>query len=507
MTRRGIALCLSGGGFRASAYHLGTLDVLHRLGLLARVRFLSSASGGTLLGARYLRALVRGEAFDDFVAATLRYLGERNVLLSAAQKLQTLPADGRSRSIIVGAAQTYAEGDFLGPLTVGEAFAHSNHLEEIVFGATEFGTANAFRFQKSRSEAAFFGNGNHRVADTLARRLRLADVAAASSAFPGGFEPLTFPHDFFFDDDAERARALSEWTEPPLALMDGGIHDNQGFDGVLTAMRRKGVDEPELIFSSDVHQWSEPLYAPWGVPSLPKVSVRTVLRAVKLWLLALGALGVWEVVQAAAAAAGDRWLEAVGRALLGGAASVPALLVALRTRSALKRGQQSSALPLEPFGASLGQLTLPDVVPLVLSRLNSLYTMASGVFMKRVRGLMQERVFGADEGPDAVDSHVYGLLRAGVDTYPTTTVTISPAARTCLVAANEMATALWTTAPGQERQVFASGRLNAVVTLLEWVRKETAKGKPLPSWAEGLEGPLEALLGQLNEEPQWAGRP
>lgn len=501
MTTRGIALCLSGGGFRASAYHLGTLDVLHRLGLLDQVRFLSSASGGTLLGARYLRSLVRGEPFAAFVQDTLGYLGRRNVLLSAAQKLGALPADGRARSIIVGAAETYAEADFLGDLTVGDAFAAQNHLEEIVFGATEFATGNAFRFQKSQAEAAVFGNGNHRVPDALAQRLRLADVAAASSAFPGGFEPLTFPQDFAFRDAAEREQALREWARPPLALMDGGIHDNQGFDGVLTAMKRKGVDAPELIFSSDVHQWNDPLYTPWAGPDLPALRVGLTLRLGGLWLLAVAGAGFWELVQAGVAAANHRWLEAAGRALIGAAAGAPVLYVAPKASAALEKAVAGSALPLRPTGEALEKLTLPEAVPLLLSRLNSLYTMASGVFMKRVRGLMQERVFGSNGGPAAVDSHVYGLLRDGLDTYPRSTVPISESARACLEAANAMATALWTTEPGQELKVFASGRINAVSTLLEWVAQAQAKGAALPSWAAALQAPLDALLRQLNDEP------
>src|SRR6266581_394163 len=35
-SRRGIGLCLSGGGFRASLFHLGALRRLNELGILAR---------------------------------------------------------------------------------------------------------------------------------------------------------------------------------------------------------------------------------------------------------------------------------------------------------------------------------------------------------------------------------------------------------------------------------------------------------------------------------------
>src|SRR5262249_48949493 len=46
--RSGIALCLSGGGFRASLFHLGALRRLHELGVLQRVDKISSVSGGSI---------------------------------------------------------------------------------------------------------------------------------------------------------------------------------------------------------------------------------------------------------------------------------------------------------------------------------------------------------------------------------------------------------------------------------------------------------------------------
>jgi hypothetical protein len=42
-----IALCISGGGYRASTYGLGTIDMLDLLGLLDDVMLISTVSGGT----------------------------------------------------------------------------------------------------------------------------------------------------------------------------------------------------------------------------------------------------------------------------------------------------------------------------------------------------------------------------------------------------------------------------------------------------------------------------
>ena len=49
--RSGIALCLSGGGFRAALFHLGAVRRLNELGILANLAAISSVSGGSIMAA------------------------------------------------------------------------------------------------------------------------------------------------------------------------------------------------------------------------------------------------------------------------------------------------------------------------------------------------------------------------------------------------------------------------------------------------------------------------
>src|SRR5215203_962112 len=49
--RRGVALCLSGVGYRASVFHLGALRRLNELGLLSQVDTVTSVSGGSITSA------------------------------------------------------------------------------------------------------------------------------------------------------------------------------------------------------------------------------------------------------------------------------------------------------------------------------------------------------------------------------------------------------------------------------------------------------------------------
>src|ERR1700712_4684946 len=47
----GIGLCLSGGGYRAILFHLGTLWRLNEFGYLKRIKRISSVSGGSIASA------------------------------------------------------------------------------------------------------------------------------------------------------------------------------------------------------------------------------------------------------------------------------------------------------------------------------------------------------------------------------------------------------------------------------------------------------------------------
>ena len=51
--KRKIGLALSGGGYRAAAYHIGTLRALNRLRILEDIDVISSVSGGSITAAYY----------------------------------------------------------------------------------------------------------------------------------------------------------------------------------------------------------------------------------------------------------------------------------------------------------------------------------------------------------------------------------------------------------------------------------------------------------------------
>jgi NTE family protein len=55
--RVGVGLSLSGGGCRTALFHLGALRRLNELGILAKLRTISSVSGGSILSAHLASSL------------------------------------------------------------------------------------------------------------------------------------------------------------------------------------------------------------------------------------------------------------------------------------------------------------------------------------------------------------------------------------------------------------------------------------------------------------------
>jgi NTE family protein len=94
----GIALCLSGGGYRAMLFHVGALWRLNELAYLPKLTRISSVSGGSItagvLGHRWSRlAFVNGVAtrFVDEVVAPIRAMAAQTIDLGDVLKGIFLP--------------------------------------------------------------------------------------------------------------------------------------------------------------------------------------------------------------------------------------------------------------------------------------------------------------------------------------------------------------------------------------------------------------------------------
>ncbi len=399
-----IALSLSGGGYRAAAFHLGTLKMLNDLGLLNRVRILSTVSGGTITGAAWANSLAEGASFDEFYEKLKGFLRNTNVIekslanLSASTSINDFEA---MPSLIRAAAQIYAAPEFLGDKTFGSLNSGvSSQLKEVIFNATDFRTGNAFRFQKSNSPHVSTGNNKSSVKKSVNELIRLADIVAASSCFPSGFEPLRFPSDFVWGSGRELnevKNTLGQRFKNEISLMDGGVFDNQGIDSIERIYERKD-NEIELYIISDTDQRNAVLLenpvAPksgWLTLSQAAVLLRLVMIAAILTMIAIAA----DAVQIATTTGISFWrgafLYLVPFLLAAGAAAFIAW-----GRSLVKKllGKFNAETGIDVW-AHFKHLTVPAVIEIVGSRAKSLVAMASSVFMKRIRDLGYNRIFAS----------------------------------------------------------------------------------------------------------------
>jgi len=276
-----IALSLSGGGLRATGFHLGALDMLDRLDLLERVHILSSVSGGSLVGTSYALCQQEGKGIQACFDNLYEFLPGLNTLeeiLSLVNGQKDLFPSGR-RDLITSMANVLHEeyfSKFYRSHRFGQFWDNSDsHLSEIMFNATEFKTGTAFRFQKSQFHCRI-GNGHVHIEEEHARAMRMGDVMAASACIPAGMEPMFFPDDFHWPDDDKPGRPfcskVADYIEKQtgdrnVALMDGGVYDNQGLSSILLAMLRRDrarhrdtacmeLEEGSDLEPASVEQWS-----------------------------------------------------------------------------------------------------------------------------------------------------------------------------------------------------------------------------------------------------------
>jgi predicted acylesterase/phospholipase RssA len=369
-----VALCLSGGGYRAAAFQLGVFRALEKLGLLTSVKYVSTASGGTILAARWLVGLARQESFAAFDEKMRAFLSQTNVVQSAVADL----AKSKRPSLIHEAADVYDE--LLEKRTWGDLPLAP--LDEVVFNATDFDGGHAFRFVKSTNDKVWVGNRSRKVPDDAVGKMRLGDVVAASSCFPGAFEPIVFPRDF---------AGVMPGCTPNVPLMDGGIYDNQGISSLLLAVKRARPPEIDLVIVADTDQRSR-VYEVKDAPRVPFGSLS--LRAVYLVGLVLTGLA------AIAGTAGligllmgeSTWARVVGACAAAGCGAIASVFAWLRL------GLWPQLVRMVPWKnadiwSAIQSLSVNQVVALLAERADSVLALTMRAFMSRIRALTYEKVF------------------------------------------------------------------------------------------------------------------
>ncbi|MCZ8214935.1 MAG: patatin-like phospholipase family protein, partial [Cyclobacteriaceae bacterium] len=199
-----IALSCSGGGYRAASFHLGAMAYLNKLKfqgkpLLENVKLISTVSGGTITGAVYALMKQDGKSFEEIYKFLLTNLRHLDLVKAGIEKLDPAKAlnNPYKRKNLINAFAELYDQHFTSGATF-EKFNHMrSHLDAVVFNSTEFNNGINFRFRNK--DTGFFGNHEIRIEPAAAQEVKVADAVAASACFPGGFEPMIWPHDFIHE--------------------------------------------------------------------------------------------------------------------------------------------------------------------------------------------------------------------------------------------------------------------------------------------------------------------
>lgn len=203
-----IGLALSGGGFRAAAFHLGVMRKLAAMNLLDKVDVLSCVSGGSIAG-----GFVACNWGSPSVLAELEtYLKTRSIAVSSVIGGMLDPFDSRLDKLAESYDRDLYKGATLSKLSAGP---------RIYLNATNLATGNLFFFVTGGGKAAEMGE--HELGVAQAPDFPICKAVAASSAFPPVFPPLRLDTtQYQYADKVEY-----------VTLTDGGVYDNMGVGPLL----------------------------------------------------------------------------------------------------------------------------------------------------------------------------------------------------------------------------------------------------------------------------------
>jgi predicted acylesterase/phospholipase RssA len=314
-----VGLALSGGGFRASFYHLGVLARLAELNVLRHVEVLSCVSGGSIVGACYWLALrrrllepeslrredyirlvgdliahfqravatdVRGGTQPSKMKVVWRLLRGDKGVMDPEQVARALE-ENFYRPLLPGSGPLYMHelpfnpADHDPALTGSPDFHPGKHnwlrahkVPVLVLNATTVNTGHAWQFTPTwMGESPW---AVHEAADSIPRlewswyepqagwQMELGRAVAASACVPGVFAPL---------------RIDSAYENFQIQLVDGGVHDNQGTVSLL-ALNCNVVLVSDAAGQLLLEQ--VPVPGLTGIASYAKRSMDTLMERVRL---------------------------------------------------------------------------------------------------------------------------------------------------------------------------------------------------------------------------------
>jgi predicted acylesterase/phospholipase RssA len=273
-TPQSIRLCLSGGGLRATFFHLGVVRALKRLNLLNKVTDIVSVSGGSIIAAHLVLNWKQyvSEESEQFDGAQSNLLSlrawdlrgnviRRSVLWWPFYFLALRFPRYLSRFRIGRTELLRQQYDrYFGGLTLDDLRTSSTGSPQLHLVTANLVTGGLCSFTKEhyvvveKKPMAAPGAEEKKLTAYPAELTKLSMAVAASSAFPPVFPPILF-------DESMTGVKPGAFHTSPHVLTDGGVYDNTGYESATLIEANQATTSgkvTDLIIVSDAgspFQW------------------------------------------------------------------------------------------------------------------------------------------------------------------------------------------------------------------------------------------------------------
>lgn len=257
-----IGLALSGGGYRAAAYHIGTLRALRKLGILDKLDVISSISGGSILAAYYALHKNEFENIDDFaltfkkklqkgpfcivlialllymfliclLTCSLLWLWRNNNIFVCIKIYATLLYIGGVGYLVMNHNKCFPSSKLV-ERYYNKHFFGNKRLKDLpetpllALNATEVSQNQLMTFSKFKVACGY----SYLQGTIIPDEIPVSLAVMASSSYPL-FSPVTISAKYMVE-------TMKDIDEP--ILIDGGIYDNQGLHKLNEDRSAYGTD-------------------------------------------------------------------------------------------------------------------------------------------------------------------------------------------------------------------------------------------------------------------------
>jgi NTE family protein len=271
-------VALSGGGYRATTYHIGTLRALRDEGALEKIHVMATNSGGSITGAYY--SLHANHKSYDQIEAGLREGLKGNVIKRALLHPRCLiglifllgliavfiyllfvkePLWSLVPLIIFVISVSYFQF-IIFPISRGiraaydHLFFKNKKMEDLsnrpllVMNATNVETGKLWSFSRFNMEDYSYKYDVTPPVEFKSEKFPVSRAVNASSCVPFAFNPVSIPKRYYVNPtDAHRVHPM---------LVDGGLYDNQGIHKLIQKGSRYECDVVLVSDAGAASNWN-----------------------------------------------------------------------------------------------------------------------------------------------------------------------------------------------------------------------------------------------------------